>query len=160
MTAPMDHDNKIWTPAAYALLFERVPRNPKSRKRFLEAFAVVVGTSPKAVALRLRFGSRIPGEANWDSSHARIAIECLAAALQGGFIRHKDIPHLQAKNPKLPRSGAAYSDPKSPGKTDQRSRQKSSGAPSDPFGRAQPKPSDLDKTNRRRSLVTNPRDHD
>jgi len=68
-------------------------------KNFLTKFGNLIGTTSRAVELQIRFGSGVKNHATW-KNHAFIGIFCLAAAHKAGFIKHSNIPYLEAYNPK------------------------------------------------------------
>jgi hypothetical protein len=65
---------------------------------FCDDFAKTVGAeSGDAVKMQIAFGSPVTGQSNWDPSHARSAILCMAAAFEAGFISSADFPNLAAR---------------------------------------------------------------
>ena len=49
------------------------------------------------LGMQIGFGSPVTGQSNWDPSHARSAILCMAAAFEAGFISGADFPNLTAR---------------------------------------------------------------
>jgi hypothetical protein len=106
-----------WTPAARTFLFEAIvakfgpyetweksstPGNGKDAeyKKFCEQFADIVGSTADGVCHQIAWGTptQSGGARDWtDSGRAYQAILCLAAALEAGFVRSKDLPKLVAE---------------------------------------------------------------
>jgi len=104
-----------WTPAARTFLFEAVVArfgayetwggsSPKGRgaeyKKFCEQFAEIVGSTGDGVDHQIAWGTptQSGGVRDWTKTgHAYQAILCLAAALEAGFVRSKDLPKLVAE---------------------------------------------------------------
>jgi hypothetical protein len=107
-----------WSRAARDLLFQELvsqfgaldgweePYSPghgrdEKYRRFLESFADLMGTGPRAVEMQVRFGSGVEGNAHWRQGHSLTAILCLAAAYDAGFIGIADFPNLEATSKRI-----------------------------------------------------------